>query len=195
MLSLLISYLYYMYYMIESVNLTLLKIELFCRFEPMCMYYGADQSFMSSSQYPHCLGYHKLWDCTDYNQLSFCLCVDYILYVPCRGVGRHSCLGCHRSLTGIICMVKSNSFGEIIKSGGSIASLAPHFSHLWYALTKMCVSSIESINFGKDNLLCMLAQFCPACYLSGCMVLLMMQQHYVICAIHCHIMSCDLCNI
>ena len=62
-----------MYYMMESVNLTLLKIGLFSKFEPMCMYY---------SQYPQCLGYHKLWDCTDYNQLNFGLCVDYILYAP-----------------------------------------------------------------------------------------------------------------
>ena len=52
-----------MYYMMESVNLTLLKIGLFSRF--VCVYYGADQSFISSSQYPQCLGYHKLWDCTD----------------------------------------------------------------------------------------------------------------------------------
>ena len=68
-----------MYYMMELVNLTLLKIGLYSRFEIMCMYYGADQSFISSSQYPQCLGYHKLWDCTDYKQLNFGLCVDYIL--------------------------------------------------------------------------------------------------------------------
>ena len=63
--------------MMESENLTLLKIGLFSRFEPMCMYYDADQSFISSSQYPQCLGYHKLWDCMDY---ILGLCVGYIQY-------------------------------------------------------------------------------------------------------------------
>ena len=69
---------------------------------------------------------------------------------------------------------KSNSYGEVIKVWGSIAPLPPRFSHLWYALTEICVSLIDNINFGEDNLLCMLAQFCSACYLAGCMVLLMM---------------------
>ena len=42
----------------------------------------------------------------------------------CSGVRRHSNLGGHRGLTGLICMAKTNFYGEIkgeiIKSAGGI---------------------------------------------------------------------------
>ena len=57
--------------------------------------------------------------------------------------------GGHRSIAGIICG-KIQFLWKSYKKWGAPLPLSPHFSHLWYALTKMCVSSIENISFGKD---------------------------------------------
>ena len=41
-----------------------------------------------------------------------------------RSVSKQSSHGCHRGLTGLFCMEKSNSYGEVIKSVGM--ALPPH---------------------------------------------------------------------
>ena len=56
--------------------------------------------------------------------------------------------GGYGHLTGVVYMERSYK-----KWGGTALVPSPHFSHLWYVLTKMCLSLIEHINFGKDNLL------------------------------------------
>ena len=53
-----------------------------------------------------------------YNHRSVFETVACMLLMCCRSVGKHSSLGGHRSLTGLICLAKINSYGEGIKSGG-----------------------------------------------------------------------------
>ena len=65
--------------MMESVNLTLLKLDYSADFEPLRVYYDADQSFISSSCYSQCLVYHKLWDWTNFNQLN----LNFDLHIIC----------------------------------------------------------------------------------------------------------------
>ena len=74
----------------------------------MYVFYDADQLFISSSQYPQSQGI------TSFGIITTGLSVD--LHTVCtRGIGRHSCL---RGLTGVNCIAKYNSYGEVIKSGG-----------------------------------------------------------------------------
>ena len=70
---------------------------------------------------------------TDYDH--YCGWMEQLLILPSRCIGMHSSLGGHRGLTELIYMVKSNSYGEIIKPGGPVTRYLVRV-HKWSGQTK-----------------------------------------------------------